>query len=64
MVSTIPEFRRKYVATTLILEVLETLKNKGVELLWLRTRKGGIGEKVYEKIGFKPILDILTFTKN
>jgi ribosomal protein S18 acetylase RimI-like enzyme len=63
MMSTIPEFRRKHVATTIVKHALNRLKNERIELTWLRTRKGGTGEKVYLKIGFKPILEILTYTR-
>ena len=64
MMTTIPEFRRKHVATTIVLEALDRLKEERTNLTWLRTRKGGTGEKVYLRIGFKPILDILTYTLN
>ncbi|HMK83902.1 MAG TPA: GNAT family N-acetyltransferase, partial [Candidatus Bathyarchaeia archaeon] len=63
MMSTIPEFRRKHVATTIVKHALNRLKGERIELTWLRTRKGGMGEKVYLKIGFKPILEILTYTR-
>jgi GNAT superfamily N-acetyltransferase len=62
MMSTIPEFRRQHIATTIVMYALDRLKNERIDLTWLRTRKGGTGEKVYLKIGFKPILEILTYT--
>ena len=63
MISTLPEFRKKHVATTIILEARDRCKDEKANMIWLRTRKGGIGEKVYSKIGFKPFSDILTYTR-
>lgn len=63
MMETIPELRRRRVATTIVLAALNRSKNEGAELLWLRTRKGGIGEKVYSKTGFRTCFDILTHTR-
>lgn len=62
MMATLPEFRRRHVATTVVMEALEQLKNQAVDMIWLRTRKNGVGEKVYLKIGFKPQVDILTYS--
>lgn len=62
LIETIPDFRRRHVATTLVIEMLERLRNEQVELIWLRTRKGGVGEKVYSRIGFRSFTDILTYT--
>jgi ribosomal protein S18 acetylase RimI-like enzyme len=62
-VATRPEFRRKRVATTVVLEAINRLEDEGVDFVWLRTRKGGIGEQVYLQIGFKPFADILTYSK-
>jgi len=64
MVATVAEFRRRHVATTITLEALRRAKNEEVDLIWLRTRRAGIGEKVYTKIGFKASLDILSYTKS
>ncbi len=63
MMATLPEFRRKHVATTIVLHALNGLKNERTDLVWLRTRKGGAGEKVYVRIGFESVLDILTYTR-
>ena len=63
MMSTLPEFRRKRVATTIVLEALDRCKDQKADMIWLRTRKGGMGEKVYLKIGFKPFSDLLTYTR-
>ena len=62
MMSVVPEFRRKHVATTIVLDALARLKEERVNLKWLRTRKGGIGAKVYLQLGFTPAVDILTYT--
>jgi GNAT superfamily N-acetyltransferase len=62
LVATLPEFRRKRVATSIVLEAIEQV-DEDADLVWLRTRKGGIGEKVYLKIGFKPFVDILTYSQ-
>jgi len=61
MMSTLPEFRRRHVATTLVLQAL-TLRNGDIDLTWLRTRKGGMGEKVYTNLGFSSITNILSYT--
>lgn len=63
MIATLTEFRRRHVATTITLEALRRAKNEKVDLVWLRTRRGGIGEKVYTKIGFNVFSDILSYTK-
>jgi ribosomal protein S18 acetylase RimI-like enzyme len=63
MIATLTAFRRRRVATTLTLEAIRRAKKDKTELVWLRTRRGGIGEKVYTKIGFKAISDILSLTK-
>jgi hypothetical protein len=43
--------------------LLNEIKKEKSKLIWLRTQKGGIGEKAYNKIGFKSLVDILSFTK-
>jgi ribosomal protein S18 acetylase RimI-like enzyme len=63
LVATLPKFRRKNVATTIVLQAIEQMKDDEIDLIWLRTRKGGIGEKVYSRIGFKPFVDILTYAQ-
>jgi hypothetical protein len=63
MMTTVQEFRRRHVATTILLDTLDRLKDEEIDLVWLRTRKGGMGEKVYAKTGFESLLDILTYTK-
>ncbi|MGD0423101.1 MAG: GNAT family N-acetyltransferase [Candidatus Bathyarchaeia archaeon] len=61
-IATLPEFRRRHVASTIVIEILKRLKSERVDLIWLRTRRGGTGEKVYSRIGFNSFTDILTFT--
>lgn len=61
LMATLPEFRRRHVATTLVLHAL-ALRNGSIDLTWLRTRKGGIGMKVYTKLGFSSIGNILSYT--
>ena len=63
MIATRPDFRRRRVATTVTLEAVRRARNEKAELIWLRTRRGGTGEKVYTKIGFNVNLDILSYTK-
>ena len=63
MIATLSDFRRKHVATTVTLEAIRRSKESEARLVWLRTRKGGIGEKVYSKIGFTPFADIRSYTK-
>jgi len=63
MMATVPEFRRRHVATTIVLEAIEKARETGVDLLWLRTRKGGIGERVYLKCGFDSFSEIRTYSK-
>jgi len=63
MIATLPEFRRRHVASTVALEAIRRARKDKSRLVWLRTRKGGTGEKVYTKIGFAPISDILSYTK-
>jgi ribosomal protein S18 acetylase RimI-like enzyme len=63
LIATLTEFRRRHVATTITLEAIRRAKNEKADLVWLRTRKGGIGEKAYTKIGFNAFSDILSFTK-
>jgi GNAT superfamily N-acetyltransferase len=63
MIATLPDYRRKRVASTITLEALRRAQNEKVDLVWLRTRRGGIGEKVYSKLGFKAFSDILSYTK-
>jgi len=63
MIATSPDFRRRHVATTITLEALRRAKNERVDLIWLRTRRGGVGGRVYTKIGFSTFSDILSYTK-
>lgn len=62
-VATRPEFRRKHIATSIVLDAINRIEDEGADLVWLRTRKGGIGEQVYLQIGFKPFADILTYSR-
>jgi hypothetical protein len=61
LMSTLPEFRRKRVATTIVLHAL-TCRRRDIDLTWLRTRKGAIGERVYSQLGFSSVTDILSYT--
>jgi len=63
MVASLTDFRRKHVATTVTLEAIRRARKDKADLVWLRTRKGGTGEKVYTKIGFTAFSDILSYTK-
>jgi len=63
MIATLPEFRRRQVATTVTLEAIGRARRDKADLLWLRTRKGGTGEKVYTKIGFTSFSDILSYSR-
>jgi len=63
MIATLTSFRRRHVATTVTLEAVRRGKKGKPELVWLRTRRGGTGEKVYTRMGFKVISDILSYTK-
>lgn len=63
MIATLTEVRRRHVATTVTLEAIRRANKDKTELVWLRTRRGGTGEKVYTKIGFNIVSDILSYTK-
>ncbi|MGD0423847.1 MAG: GNAT family N-acetyltransferase [Candidatus Bathyarchaeia archaeon] len=63
MIATLTSFRRRHVATTVTLEAVHRAKKERSELVWLRTRRGGTGERVYKKIGFEVFTDILSYTK-
>jgi ribosomal protein S18 acetylase RimI-like enzyme len=63
MIATLTAFRRRHVATTVTLEAVRRAKNENAGLIWLRTRRGGIGQKVYGKIGFEVFSDVLSYTK-
>lgn len=63
MIATLTDFRRRHVATTVTLEAIRRAREDKADLVWLRTRKGGTGEKVYMKIGFTVFSDILSYTK-
>ena len=63
MIATLPDFRRRHVASTVTLEAIGRARRDKADLLWLRTRKGGTGEKVYTKIGFTAFSDILSYTR-
>jgi ribosomal protein S18 acetylase RimI-like enzyme len=63
MIATLTNFRRMHVATTVTLEAIRRARKGKADLVWLRTRKGGTGEKVYTKIGFTVFSDILSYTK-
>ena len=63
MIATLTNFRRRHVATTVTLEAIRRARKDKADLVWLRTRKGGTGEKVYTKIGFTVSSDILSYTK-
>ena len=63
MIATLTDFRRRHVATTVTLEAMRRARKGKAGLVWLRTRKGGTGEKVYTKIGFTVFSDILSYTK-
>ena len=51
MIATLSEFRRMRVATTVTLEAVRRARKEKADLVWLRTRRGGIGEKVYARSG-------------
>ena len=63
MIATHPAFRRRHVATTVTLEASRRAIRDKAELIWLRTRRGGTGEKVYTKMGFKLFTDLLSYTR-
>jgi ribosomal protein S18 acetylase RimI-like enzyme len=63
MIATLTAFRRRHVATTVTLEAIRRAQKSRPELVWLRTRRGGTGEKVYTKLGFEVVSDILSYTK-
>lgn len=63
MIATLTDFRRRHVATTVTLDAIHRAWKDKADLVWLRTRKGGMGEKVYVKIGFAAFSDILSYTK-
>jgi ribosomal protein S18 acetylase RimI-like enzyme len=63
MIATLTAFRRRHVATTVILEAVRRARNENADLIWLRTRRSGIGQKVYGRIGFEVFCDILSYTK-
>jgi ribosomal protein S18 acetylase RimI-like enzyme len=63
MIATLSDFRRRHVATTVTLEAVRRARKSRVGLVWLRTRKGGVGEKLYARIGFTAFADILSYTK-
>lgn len=52
MIATLSDFRRTHVATTVTLEAIRRPRKTRVGLVWLRTRKGGVSENVYARIGF------------
>jgi len=63
MIATKPEFRRRRVATTVTLEASRRAIRGKAELIWLRTKRGGTGEKVYTRMGFKLFTDLLSYTR-
>jgi ribosomal protein S18 acetylase RimI-like enzyme len=63
MIATLAGFRRRHVATTVTLEAIRRARKTQPTLIWLRTRKGGTGEKVYKRIGFRVFSEILSYTK-
>ena len=63
MIATLAQFRRRHVATTVTLEAIRLAQKTRPSLLWLRTRRGGTGEKVYARIGFRLFTEILSYTK-
>jgi ribosomal protein S18 acetylase RimI-like enzyme len=63
MIATLAAFRRRHVATTVTLEAVRRARNEHAGLIWLRTRRGGTGQKVYSSIGFEVYSDILSYTK-
>lgn len=63
MIATRSDFRRRRVATTVTIEAIRRAEKSKAGLIWLRTRKGGVGEKVYARIGFTSFTDILAYSK-
>jgi len=63
MIATLAQFRKRGVATTVTLEAIRRAMEFKSRLVWLRTRRGGIGEKVYRQLGFTIFSDILSYTK-
>jgi predicted GNAT family acetyltransferase len=54
LVSTLPEFRGKGIATSLVLHAIRN-RSKGIGTVWLIATRGGNAERLYSKIGFKTI---------
>jgi len=63
MIATLAEYRLRHVATTVTLEAIHRARKNQPNLVWLRTRKGGAGQKVYIRIGFEAFSEILSYTK-
>ena len=63
LIATLAEFRRRRIATTVTLEAIHRARRSQPALVWLRTRKGGVGEKVYTRIGFRVFSEILSYTR-
>ena len=63
-IGTVPEFRGQGFGTIITMACIEQWKNLGGKTLFLQTETGSIGEKLYNKLGFKTLFTGIIYSKN
>jgi ribosomal protein S18 acetylase RimI-like enzyme len=60
-----PEYRRRGIATALVLSACDTLRSEGYRYAYLGTHGDNLpARRVYERIGFKPVFNTIKFEKS
>ena len=64
-VGVFPEYRRRGIATALVLSACDALRSKGYRYAYLGTHEDNLpARRVYERIGFKPVFNTIKFEKS
>ena len=61
-VVTMPEFRRRGVASALVTRVVSESLSQGDQLVHLLTEDGGAAQRLYERLGFRESWKVVSFT--
>jgi ribosomal protein S18 acetylase RimI-like enzyme len=62
-VATMPEFRRRGVGTATVLRAVRESRANGDEVVHLLAEKNGDAQRLYERLGFRVLAEVLSFTR-
>jgi GNAT superfamily N-acetyltransferase len=62
-VVTLPAYRRRGVATATVLEAVRASRARGDRLVHLLADKGGRPRRLYERLGFRPWTEVVSFVR-